>query len=672
MQRPRDEGLPVAPHRLTEWRRAAVRLLRRAPDPAPGTGGAPGGETSRTAAGEWSTMRLSLTIKLAVAFAGTALITALGGLYVTTALQQTAAQYQAVIDNLEPARAASTAVAAAGNGLAGSLNGYILYKDDAANNYLNSAILDLNVALSELSHYMSSDEYRQTYASLKADASRWVDLARQIMVTADRPEEAMKLLTDQGRPLAAKIDTTIQVLDRQVNAAVLDATAAAQGQAASARRVAYAVLVVALILAIAVGLLFARAVAVPVRRVARAAQRLAAGDMTVEAIGVRSGDEVGAMAAAFNRMVLSLRQLVQGTTGSTEAVLSAAQQLSAASHQSSEGARGAARAVEEVAAGAAEQAQASDQVRSTMEQLQQTIQQLATGAQQTAMEMQQASQLLTEMVGALDDVAGSTAQVKESANRAATIAQSGAAVVGESVTGMQRIRAVVLESAQRIRDLESLSTQIGAITEVISGIADQTNLLALNAAIEAARAGEHGRGFAVVAEEVRRLAERSATSTREIAGLIGNIQARTGQAVKAMESGTGEVERGSRLADDAGRALQEILAAVEAAAREVQGIASAATQVRGGAEQVVRAFDTVAAVTEENTAATEEMAASVSEVLHAVERVAAVSQQNAASAEEVSATMVELNTSAGAVAASAHSLSEIAASLQGQVAQFSL
>ncbi len=415
-----------------------------------------------------------------------------------------------------------------------------------------------------------------------------------------------------------------------------------------------------------------KSITVPLGLVAGAADRLAAGDLTVGALQMDKRDEIGQMSVAFNQMMRNLRGLIQHVSVETRSVLSSADELSAASNQAAKAADSATRAVGQVSAGATEQARSADEVNRTIEQLQLTIQEIAQGAGQSAAEVQRSSQLLMQMVAGLEAVAANAAAAETGSNQAAQTAHSGVAVVERTGERMERIRRAVGDSSARMADLQQLSAQIGAITEVITEIADQTNLLALNAAIEAARAGDHGRGFAVVAEEVRKLAERSAHSAREIATLIDNIQGSTRQAVQAMAVGMAEVEGGSSLAVEAGRSLQEILQAVSAAASGVEGIARAAATLQADARSVVQAFDHMAAVTEEYTAATEEMTAGAAEVAHLVEQIARVAGENAAASAEVSAAMAGTSASAREVAASAQGLARIAHHLQEQMIQFTV
>jgi methyl-accepting chemotaxis protein len=139
------------------------------------------------------------------------------------------------------------------------------------------------------------------------------------------------------------------------------------------------------------------------------------------------------------------------------------------------------------------------------------------------------------------------------------------------------------------------SKKIADIITVIDGIAFQTNILALNAAVEAARAGEQGRGFAVVAGEVRNLAQRSAAAAKEIKGLIGD----------SVE----KVEAGSRLVDQAGSTMEEVVGSVRRVTDLIGEIAAASEEQRAGIEQVNQAITQMDQVTQQNAALVEEAAA---------------------------------------------------------------
>jgi methyl-accepting chemotaxis protein len=149
---------------------------------------------------------------------------------------------------------------------------------------------------------------------------------------------------------------------------------------------------------------------------------------------------------------------------------------------------------------------------------------------------------------------------------ARTKAVDGARVVSDSVAAINTVQTQAKEMKNNLDQLGRQADQIGRIMTVIEDIADQTNLLALNAAIEAARAGDAGRGFAVVADEVRKLAEKTMNATKEVGEAIAAIQQGTQANIRGMDQSVSAIENATRLANQSGDALREILALAEQAA----------------------------------------------------------------------------------------------------------
>jgi methyl-accepting chemotaxis protein len=195
--------------------------------------------------------------------------------------------------------------------------------------------------------------------------------------------------------------------------------------------------------------------------------------------------------------------------------------------------------------------------------------------------LQQTSASMQQLAGTVASNANSTQQARDEVVQSSAVASRGATTMKDVVT--------------RMGEIHASATRIGEIVGVIDGIAFQTNILALNAAVEAARAGEHGRGFAVVASEVRALAHRSSTAAREIKTLISES--------------TEKVESGSKLVNDAGQTMQEILASVNRTAQLIGDIAQAGSSQSSDIGQMNQAVAQIDVMTQQNAALVEELSA---------------------------------------------------------------
>jgi len=253
----------------------------------------------------------------------------------------------------------------------------------------------------------------------------------------------------------------------------------------------------------------------------------------------------------------------------------------------------------------------SVQVAKAASETQATASHLASAAENQAKEIGAASQAINEMAVSIDHVSSNAAESAAVAERAVEIANKGADVVQDTITGMDTIRGQIQETSKRIKRLGESSQEIGDIVSLINDIADQTNILSLNAAIQASMAGDAGRGFAVVADEVQRLAERSSAATKQIAALVKTIQTDTNEAVISMEQTTTEVVNGAKRAQDAGVALEEIENVSTSLAELIQNISNAARQQAASAGHVSNTMNVIQEITAQTVSATEQTASSI-------------------------------------------------------------
>ena len=291
------------------------------------------------------------------------------------------------------------------------------------------------------------------------------------------------------------------------------------------------------------------------------------GDLSINLISAgRDGDEIDRLFKGFNRAVENIRAMVGQANASANETAQSADTITAS--------------VEQMAAGSRQQSVQTTEIASAIEEMTKTIMETSRNAEQAAKEARQAG-----------DVAE----------------QSGAAV-GEAVEEMRAIAETVAQAAEQVEELGDSGKQIGEIIRVIDEIADQTNLLALNAAIEAARAGEQGRGFAVVADEVRKLAERTAGATKEIAEMIVKLQQRTDAAVETIRKSAESARNGQAIADQAGLSMTDVVETSKRVEDVVGQVASASEQQSSTAEEISKNIESISSVTEESSITVEEIA----------------------------------------------------------------
>lgn len=303
---------------------------------------------------------------------------------------------------------------------------------------------------------------------------------------------------------------------------------------------------------------------------------VADGDLTIQA--EVTADAAGSIADSFNYMIAQLREIIVNVQ---EATL---------------------------------------QVGSSANEIQTTAEHLAYGSETQATQIVDTSAAIDEMSVSIQQVSENAALSAQVAQKARHTARDGASAVQNTIQGMDRIREQGQETAKRIKRLGESSQEIGEIVQLIRDISKRTNLLALNASLEAAAAGEAGRGFAVVAEDVKRLSQRSAAATQQIAGLIKSIQTETNAAVAAMEATTREVVDGSQLANDAGLRLTEIEQVSAELAELIQSISLAARQQARGSESLARSMNNIAEVTQQTAAGTKQAAVSISNLAELADR----------------------------------------------------
>ena len=406
------------------------------------------------------------------------------------------------------------------------------------------------------------DQDRALLQAANTQVNRYFALVDQALALSNdgKNEAARELILSHGAQIKAMMQAVNDLLAYE---------ASLTGKVAQASAADYhnsiilllGVIGLAAAFSIAMGIMTYRRVEGPLVAVERLVEEVESELDFTRRVPVTGQDEISAMAAAFNRLLDRMQQSLSDITKHASEVSDAAAQMATAAQQ--------------VSVSSSQQSDAAASMAATVEEM-------------------------TVSVTHVADRAGETNQL---AVRSGQVATEGAEVIGHTVEDINGIAQVVRSAAEHIDLLDQDSAKVNTVVAVIREVADQTNLLALNAAIEAARAGEAGRGFAVVADEVRKLAERTASSTQEIASTIGSMQTSAKSAAEGMRAAVDQVESGVARTAQASDSIREISQVSQDTEARVGEISEAIREQSVASTSIAQQVERIAQMTEENSAA---------------------------------------------------------------------
>jgi len=403
--------------------------------------------------------------------------------------------------------------------------------------------------------------------------------------------------TDKGKQVMDEIRSLVAKMKADETNLLDQRNREAEARASTSQTTVVLGTILCILLVIAVALALTRNISRPLRELTTAADRIAAGDLTVQLRADERGDEVGALTRTFGRMTATLQEMA------SVASRIAAGDLRVSVKPQSERDQLATAFVAMIAnlrQVTADIAEGANVLGSSASEIVASTAQLASGSAQTAAAVTETTTTVEEVRQTAQVSSQKARVVADTSQKSLEISSGGKASTDETSRGMLRIREQMSSIAQSMVRLSEQTQAIGQIIATVDDLAQQSNLLAVNASIEAAKAGEQGRGFAVVAQEVRSLAEQSKGATNQVRTILSDIQKATNAAVMATEQGTKAVEGGVKQAEKTGASILTLGTRIEETASASAQIAASSQQQLVGMDQVAQAMESIKKASTQN------------------------------------------------------------------------
>lgn len=336
----------------------------------------------------------------------------------------------------------------------------------------------------------------------------------------------------------------------------------------------------------------------PIKDIAQSALQVSKGDFS-QTLNVTTNDSLGELGHAFNSMIIKLREILRQTTDITRHVSESSREMYHMNHN----------------------------LKLVMEQVTASSNELAIGAAEISEDIASMSDSVKQIEQKVESYTYSTKEMNERSALTVGLVAKGRTAVETQSAGMQRNIEATDQVASTIEELARQADGISKITRTISDIAEQTNLLSLNASIEAARAGEHGRGFAVVAQEVRKLAEESSASTKEVFTLVKSIESGIRQAITNIQVNEEVVHTQTDLIKETERIFLEIVDSIQFITEQIAAFANESDTMLEGAVTISGSIENISAITQQSAAGTEQVSASMNEQITSVQAMADATEQ---------------------------------------------